>query len=386
MKYIDILRALDRLLGDFFVFIKPPKCVLREKTIKSKAIRRILVIKFWGLGSILLMTPTLKALKTRYPQAEITILTLEQNKKLCERINLIDHVVTVPMKKYLSLIPAMLKLISRLRKERFEVALDFEFLVNISALLAYLSRANLKVGFRSETFSSRNKLYERIVEYKTNQHVSQNFAELVKPLNIHDIDYSMGKIEISRSDMKKIGSIRRDLGLIDKTIVCVNINAGELAIERRWPKERFEELIKNILTRYRRVAVVLIGSKSEEPYVRSLEERLKNRRVVNLAGKINLAQLQLLFEKTSLFITNDSGPNHIAALVKTKTICFFGPETPKRYGPLNENSTVIYKKIRCSPCMNMKDRKKVKCSSNAKCIRDITVNDVFKKVKLSLKE
>lgn len=84
-----------------------------------------------------------------------------------------------------------------------------------------------------------------------------------------------------------------------------------------------------------------------------------------------------LFSRCNLLITNDSGPLHLATVVNTPTISFFGPETPFLYGPVGENHKVFFKEISCSPCIRIRDMKTVNCDKDADCLKGIIPTEVI---------
>ena len=104
-----------------------------------------------------------------------------------------------------------------------------------------------------------------------------------------------------------------------------------------------------------------------------------DQKVVNLAGKTNITQLLALMEQVDLVITNDSGPLHLAVMMGTPTISFFGPESPLQYGPQEGNHTVLYKGYYCSPCLHVYNEKDSRCKDNI-CLQDISVDEVFEVV------
>jgi len=175
---------------------------------------------------------------------------------------------------------------------------------------------------------------------------------------------------------------------IGKTkIVIVNVNVGEMCLERRWPKDYFVSLLNSLL-KYPDFSFIFIGTDEDYNYVQSIIDLLdKKEKIVNLAGKASLGQLLTLFQAADLFITSDSGPLHLAALTKIKTISFFGPETPVLYGPKNPNHVVFYKGPYCSPCLNVYNVKTAmygnkRCfEGNNKCMYSITVEEVLEKAK-----
>ena len=101
---------------------------------------------------------------------------------------------------------------------------------------------------------------------------------------------------------------------------------------------------------------------------------------MNFAGKTTFFELIALYGIAHILITNDSGPVHFSVMTDIKTFAFFGPETPKLYGPLGKNCRVFYTNYSCSPCISAFNRRKSPCTDN-RCLQAITVEDVFAEVR-----
>src|SRR5262245_30354399 len=147
------MRRIDQYVG-------PPVCLLlgaakfladrvRPRAGGTGEIRKVLVIKFWGLGSIVLSTPALRALKQTYPEATITFLTFEQNAGACRMIRAIDRVWPYRARGPVSFLASLAVLVSRFRRERFDAVVDLEAFSNFTAVLTALSGAPVTVGFHT---------------------------------------------------------------------------------------------------------------------------------------------------------------------------------------------------------------------------------------------
>ncbi|HZM01061.1 MAG TPA: glycosyltransferase family 9 protein, partial [Planctomycetota bacterium] len=112
-----------------------------------RRVRRILVIKFLGLGSVLLATPLLRRLKAAYPGARITFLTFAANAELVRRLECVDEVCVVPRGRVRALLACVPGLVLRLRSARYDLAFDLEFYSRLSNLLSWASGAERRVGF-----------------------------------------------------------------------------------------------------------------------------------------------------------------------------------------------------------------------------------------------
>lgn len=162
-----------------------------------------------------------------------------------------------------------------------------------------------------------------------------------------------------------------------REIVCVNVNAGEMCLERRWPGNRFAELIREILRRGL-ATVVLIGAPGEQAYVQSVVDLVGPAPdLVNLAGELSVEQLLALLKRARFLLTNDAGPLHLASACGTPTIALFGPESPLLYGPVGNGHMVFYKRVHCSPCLTVANDKTPPCRGNNICMSAISVEEVF---------
>lgn len=185
--------------------------------------------------------------------------------------------------------------------------------------------------------------------------------------------------EISFEDEIQVKKLLSPLNLLESdNLICINVNTGELALERRWPKEKFIELTKKLLEKYP-LKIVFIGSKSEFLYVQRIIDEINHLAVINLAGKLSFRELSTLLKMCQLLITNDSGPLHLAAALGTPAVSFFGPETPVLYKPLGDKHVVFFKNIDCSPCINVHSGKIVKClKDHSECMEEISVEEVIR--------
>jgi len=353
-----------------------------KKEIKvENSIKKILIMKFWGLGSIVLASPAIKSLRMKYPDAEITFYTLSRNKEICHLLGLVDKVVAVELDQGIGkFIRDLLFTLFSLKKQHFDLLLDLEFFTRFSAILTYLINARISVGF--DTWEVwRGNFHTVKVPYNRYWHMSKIFANLVSKIGTKIEFLELAHPRVSPADREFINEILEQNEVTNQHIVPVNVNSDPIGLERRWPKSYFVRLIDELIEKHN-LKIVFIGSKTDIPYVQEMLSSLKNKnQIINLAGKINLSQLCALFEKSHFFISNDSGPLHLAVAMGLPTISFFGPETPVLYGPQGAKHLVFFKNIDCSPCMNVHSAKTIKCcKGSAECMESITVEEVVNEI------
>jgi len=377
MKWVDrwvgipacwILRQINRLIPE-----KEP-----EK------IARVLVIKFWGMGSMVLALPVFKALRENYPDAIIGFATIERNQQFTEMLKVSDQQIYLylssnPLKVFINIISFFIKL----RRFAPQVVIDLEYLTRFSALATWFSGAKKRVGFHSWDVW-RGELHNVRVPFNPYWHASDNFLNLVRKLTGKNIPFEFNfTLPANQSAKETLLKKLADAGAgKDEPLVLINPNASTIALERRWPPEHFQRLIEMMMAE-NLGTLILIGAPDEREFVEKLREGLNARdRVINLAGKLDLAELIELIRTSKILITNDSGPLHIAELVRTRTVSFFGPETPMLYGPLGEGHKVLYHKIDCSPCITVYNAKTVRCIRKIpECVAGISPEEAFSAVR-----
>jgi heptosyltransferase-2 len=142
-------------------------------------------------------------------------------------------------------------------------------------------------------------------------------------------------------------------GLLDRNagFRLIGINPGGDRPNRRWPADRFA-IVAEALLHDGGTRIVLFGGPGEEGLARMIKDRLPSSSVTSLAGALSLHDLCYLISKLDLFITNDSGPMHIAAAAKTPVVALFGPEHPRNLRPYAPDTLyrVVYKEVPCRPC------------------------------------
>ena len=340
--------------------------------------QRILLVKFWGLGSILLLQPTVRALRRRFPGAHVTLLTLRRNLGLAPLLPGIDALETLSLERPLSLPFRIVALALRLRRRRYDLVIDCEFFAKLAAILTYLSWAPERIGFyRRERL--RRRLYTKGVPFLHDRHVTAAFAELCTPLGIEvdPGDHALaGPAPAARAEAR---SLLERLA-VESDFVAVNVNASELAYERRWAPEKFADLCRRIAGEIG-LDVLLVGAGTEAAYVEAVRHAAGSARVHNVAGTTTLPGLQALLLRARLFVSNDSGPLHLAAASGVRCVALFGPETPDLYGPVGDGHIVFYRRLSCSPCMSVHDMKQVVCGGQIDCLREISVDQVLGGVK-----
>jgi ADP-heptose:LPS heptosyltransferase len=147
------------------------------------------------------------------------------------------------------------------------------------------------------------------------------------------------------------------------------------------------------LTQYSQWNIILTGVKSESLYSREFLSLLPSQwhsRVINLTGELTLNQILALLSQLPCFITNDTGPFHLAKIVGTPTVSLWGPGSVDLYGPYQKEHDlhdVIYKRFPCSPCLyNYRTEPGYFCGKKAPCMEAIEPSEVMRVIDQRLRK
>jgi len=322
-------------------------------------------------------TPLLQALRRRYPQARLTLLTFRANRALADLGLGIDRLVTVDTSSFWRFLTSNLAALRLLWQTRFDVVINLEFFATYAAIMTGLLRKRFAMAFGGFA-NYRNSFFHDFVSYDSAQHVQQKFLNFARRLGYDGPPPPLLRLGVNRP-ASIVAEIEQREGFAlqaNEFSVLVNINSGEMAPRRRWPAEHFRSVVEDLLLRPR-VRCVLIGGPQDRETVGRFQAGLSEPgRVVNLAGRVSLRELVALMQLADLYLGNDSGPLHFAACVGLPVLALFGPESPAVYGPpASPRNTVLYRAEPCGPCLNVYTDKQSRCGENI-CLKRIQPAEV----------
>jgi lipopolysaccharide heptosyltransferase II len=384
------LQGADQLLGLVVCSLLQPLRWLRVPNAlggrghSHREVERVLLIKFWGIGSLQLLTPAARSLRRRRPQARLTLLTLAENADFARGLGVFDEVKTLDVRGagWLGVFVRIAALVSLLRGERFDEVYDFEFFTRFSAVISILSGAPTRAGFQSPSVW-RGRLHTQTTTFNRYWHVARNFRALAGGEDGHEVAHEdLVPFAVPGSVRQRLAGFLAERGAVREPLVVLNPNAGSLSLERRWPRDRFAQLAQTLI-RESGAQVVLIGAPSEARYTGEIVQLAglaedESAGLLDLSGGLDIAELCALLERADVVVSNDSGPMHIAAVLGTPTIGLFGPETPVMYRPLGPRARALWDPPICSPCINVHDNKLSNCiHGQPECLMNLSTESVL---------
>jgi lipopolysaccharide heptosyltransferase II len=340
--------------------------------------KSVLFIKFLGLGSVIRASSLFVAVKQRYPSAKIYFAAFPGVAPVVRMYREVDEVVVVRDDSLRHLIIDTLSLIVWCWSKRIDLVIDLEFHSKYSSVVSALSMALNRAGFAGITSRFRRGLYTHLVFWNPTRFVGKAYAQLGAALGLPDADDA--RLEIPPEAEREASSLLESLGCATRArLVGLNPNASDLRLERRWPTEHFAEVARQLPTGHD-IVILVCGSKSEWGTAEEvcLACARENRIALNVAGKLSFAGMCSLLTRLSVFVTNDSGPLHVARAFHVPTVSLWGPTHPANYSPRGGRHVSIYQPIYCSPCTHATDVPP--CMGDNQCMKRIEPTRVLKAV------
>jgi len=327
----------------------------------AEKVRKILIRGPNWVGDSVLAIPAMKAVRARFPDAEITLLVRPWVAGLFSSAPFVDKVWSEEKPSGLG---DWIRITRDMRNRRFDLALllpnSFE-----SALMMFLGRVPERVGYATD--GRQWMLTNAVTADSSVGHQVNYYLNLAKVLSA-TADRPSIEIEATRQERESARTLLATEG-IPHTSRFIVLNPGAAyGSAKRWHEDRFATVADRLAIELG-VHVAIIGSEAERPTANQIRDRLKSTTAV-LSGKTSLEMLIGVLAESSLMITNDSGPMHIAAALGVPTVAIFGSTDEKATGPYGPRTRIVKHAVDCSPCLLRE------CPIDHRCMNLVTVDDV----------
>jgi ADP-heptose:LPS heptosyltransferase len=343
-KFLDFCLAF--LFSPFTLFYR----IFPKRAKKEIVPHNILISKLCCFGDSLLALISIRALKEKYPKASITVLASQRNAAIFKRTVYIDYVIMLPISgikgigeilRIFDLFPCLLKLI----QAKYNVFLDYDLYYRFTTLLGIFCGWDFSAGF--ETFTGRTRFYHYGAVRPRDEKEWRCFFNILKPLHVlpetceEKLTFRLVPLEI-----EKAKQVAPDMpGRINIGIVP---GASLNWPEKRWPLKSMAELLDKLNTAIK-ARFFLFGIKEELILTEEMLKLYGRNNIVNLVGKTNFPEIAAVVGQMDLFISNDTGPMHLAALLGVPTVGIFGPTNEKKWSPPGVFKAVL-SDCPCRPC------------------------------------
>ncbi|MDD5173851.1 MAG: lipopolysaccharide heptosyltransferase II [Candidatus Omnitrophota bacterium] len=330
----------------------------------------ILVIKMSAIGDVILSVPSLRAIRSKYKNADIKVLVGLQARDVLDGCPYIGGKIVCDFTGKDKGLYGLWKLGEDLRKCCFDIVIDLQNNKK-SHMLSFLSLAPLSYGYSNGKFSFL--MNNRIKDDAPYLDPIEHQFRLLRSAGIKPVDKHL-ELWPSSSDAERIDALFLENWIKpSQSLIGINARASSRWNSKNWPPKRIAELCDRLAKEFN-MRVVLTGTKEDALFIEKIRAMTASKPVA-AAGRTAVMELASLIKRCKIYITPDSAPMHIASALGTPFIALFGPTDPVRHVAPSKDYVVIKKNLKCSPCYNPN------CSKGLKCMSGIEVEEVFTAVK-----
>ncbi len=332
---------------------------------------KVLILKPSSLGDVVQALPVLRRIKLHWPQSEIywwiesTLAPLLEGDPDLAGVVPFDRRGWAAPRNWVKLV----KTIAWMRCKAFDYVIDLQCLAR-SGAFAWLANGKFLVGLDEPREGARGYYDVAARRASFHTHAVDWYLSVLPVIGVPDLgpfDWLPPRPGARESLNQKWNP---------QGLPWVLLQPGARWDNKRWPTENFSELVRRLVrstgpeTRF-----AILGSANEAELGRIISAAAPGR-TTDLTGKLTLPEMIECIRQGSVIVTNDTGPMHVAAAVKTPIVAIFGPTEPRRTGPYGQLQNTLQAKLPCVPCLSQH----CKNPNRLECLKQVTVDDVHWRV------
>lgn len=336
----------------------------------NNSVKNILIVRTDRIGDVVLTLPLAGIIKKHYPDCRVTFLVKDYTKEILFNHPYVDKVIILSENND---DVDFFENIKKISSENFDSCIVVNPTFKISLIL-FLSgiKKRIGTGYRWYSFLFNKKVFEH--RKYAEKHELEFNVNLLKEIgineNVNKKNTGYNLIVNSEAEKFVIELFKKENILLTKPIIIIHPGSGGSSIDL--PLNRFISLMKMIAEDD--FQIIVTGNKKE---FNICEKLVVSDNVKNYAGKLTISQLVALIDKSELFISNSTGPIHIAAALGKFTVGFY-PKilscSKERWAPFTERKIIYVPEIDCGNCT------RAQCE-RLNCMDSIDMNRVYADIK-----
>jgi len=344
-------------------------CRVYEEVRREK---KILITKLGALGDLVLAVPSFRMVRHRFPEARMSLLVEAKLLPVIQRCPYLDDFICVNRSRGRRMAVELARVAKQIQRAGFDLSIDLQNNWR-SYLVAFLGRIPRRYGYRRGLLGSL--LTHPVLEWNRDLAPVEHQFQVLKRAGVLRYDDTMELWSEPDQDRASAEILRNpSFASPPRPVVGLVLNSSPRWPTKQWPVERFSELARRLVKELD-CTIVLLGTGGGQPLAQTFDG-VAREYVVNLVGKTTLTQLTSSIKHLDALVTGDSAPLHIASAFGTKIVALFGPTEPRRHMPPGASHIALVKRIPCQPCY----RGRCVNHETLKCLRDISVEEVFRAV------
>jgi heptosyltransferase-2 len=295
------------------------------------------------IGDAILSLPALTSLQKNFPDAEIWVTASEWTKGIFAPLDWVRGTISLSNKNNYKNVQLDAQ---ELKEHAFDIGILFTNSFG-SALLFSMAKIPQRWGYARD---GRHLLLTKRVRtspLEAPRHHIQYYLSLITKLGL-ETEPAQLNFPLSDNAVFQAKDLLRSLSVDTNKPIIIFSPGAAYGPAKRWPASFFSRLATALQTHHD-AEILIIGSDADKEIAASITAPM-SKKPIDLTGKTTLPQLAGAISQSALFITNDSGPMHLANALKVPVVAIFGPTDPRITGPYQEPSKVLKSQVPCWPC------------------------------------
>jgi ADP-heptose:LPS heptosyltransferase len=373
-------RKLDKYIGYCLIAVFLPVTrllgiLLHRNHRLQQPPQQLLFIKLLGLGSLVVATESIQAMRLKYPDTRFILLTDINIANGIEPFQVFDEIWPIDTSSLSITISTSLKYIVRSWRLKNLWVADLEVYSKLTTVYALLTMAQNRFGFHLKPVFFRKYLNTHNIPFKQTACLEDNYYHMAQAITNTDALPLPEPVHVVRT------------GEWQKPYIILNNTCSSLAPVRKLPDETLAAICKWILahTQYR---VAFLGTGNDKSGIdqfidQYLPDPKEKGKLFNIAGALDFeAYYSFIADKGACMVTIDSGPLHIARKLGLPTVSIWGPTNPDSYIKIRagqeKRHLVLYNYVACSPCVHHHEQ--LPCGGNNFCMKEIAAESIIEKI------
>jgi lipopolysaccharide heptosyltransferase I len=329
--------------------------------------RAVCLIKPSALGDIVNALPVLSALRKRWPEAWIAWVVNRSFQGLLDGHPLLDEVICYDRRGFKPTPTGLARLTTflyQLGQRGFDLTIDLQGLLR-SGVMALATGARVRVGL-ADAREGATRFYTHRIPPPGRRGAAHAVDRLLQLAAVFGADVAEPRFVVpcERADRSWAQAV---LNAVPRPRVVLNVGATWKT--KRWPVERFAAIARRA-RETRGAGLVVVGAREDALLAKELRGRLEPIAVLDLCGRTTLRQLAAVAAESDLFVSNDSGPLHLARAVGARVVGVYTCTRPQLNGPYGLEAAAIQTGVWCAGCYS-------RACTRLDCLRELTPERVW---------
>lgn len=300
---------------------------------RIKDVRDVLLISLSCIGDVLLTTPVMHALKDNFPDSRLTVLAGKTSHALVRAHALVDRALVFDNKGVHHSTSGKIKLVRALRQDTYDLVVDLR-----NSAIPYFLRARHRITAHQAHLKNRSVAGRHAIDRHLDVLELYGFPITTRSMSVTVPEETAAHVRDMTAAL-----IRGETGPI------IGVYPGAGSPYKLYPPEKFRDALYELAAEWPEARFVIVGGPDDAPHAAAVAQACPER-TVDLSARLDILETAAAVSLCNIFISNDSGPMHIAAALDVPTVALFGPTDADRYGPRGPRHRIIWHKEDCNPC------------------------------------